>query len=129
MPTWHVHAAEVDSGRENYVSGGIPVTKEEVVKLLVLIESVYPNCICKDATVQQWFEFCSEMDYEKVLTKLKNHIRISPFPPTIGAIAVFHFEENHFPATLQDWMNCNRKSNKTGSIPAWLVEYSLRKSV
>jgi Loader and inhibitor of phage G40P len=112
------------------------MTKEEVVKLLVLIESVYPNCILKNETVQQWFEFCSEMDYKKVLSKLKNHIRKSPFPPAIDEIAVFHFEENLFPATLQEWMKEGRvrieydyKSNKLGPLPAWLAEYSPRKSV
>lgn len=112
------------------------MTKEEVVKLLVLIESVYPNCIIKNETVQQWFQYCSQMDYEKVLTKLKNHIRKSPFPPAIGDIAVFHFEENHFPATLKEWMKegperieCDPISNKRGPLPAWLAEYSPRKSV
>jgi Loader and inhibitor of phage G40P len=112
------------------------MTKEEVVELLVLIESVYPHCILKDETVLQWFQFCSEMEYEKVLTKLKNHIRKSPFPPAIGDIAVFHFEENHFPNTLQVWIKkgrerieCDRKSNNRRPLPAWLAEYSPRKSV
>jgi organic radical activating enzyme len=122
--------------RKIYVTGGNPLTKEEVVKLLVLIESVYPNCICKDETVQQWFQFCSEMDYEKVLMKLKNHIRKSPFPPSIGDIAAFHFEENHFAAMLQEWIKkgcerieCDCTSNIQESLPAWLAEYSLRKTV
>jgi Loader and inhibitor of phage G40P len=112
------------------------MTKEEVVKLLVLIESVYSHCILKDESVQQWFQFCYEMDYEKVLTKLQNHIRKSPFPPAIGDIAVFQFEENQFPATLQEWMKkgrerieCDTKSNNRGSLPAWFAEYSPRKSI
>jgi hypothetical protein len=112
------------------------MTKEEVVKLLVLIESVYSHCVLKDESVQQWFQFCYQMDYEKVLTKLQNHIRKSPFPPAIGDIAVFQFEENHFPATLEEWMKkgrerieCDRKSNNRGSLPAWFAEYSPRKSI
>ena len=112
------------------------MTKEEVVKLLVLVESIYPQCIFKDETIQQWFKFCSEMDYEKVMTKLKNHIRKSPFPPAITDIAVFHFEENDFPKTLQEWMKEGRERNKCernntiqNSIPDWLVEYSTRKSI
>ncbi|WP_342433455.1 replicative helicase loader/inhibitor [Neobacillus sp. FSL H8-0543] len=112
------------------------MTKDEVMKLLVLIESVYSHCTFKDETVQQWFQFCSEMDYEKVLARLKSHIRKSPFPPVIGEIAVFEFEENHFPATLQEWMKkgrerieCDHKSNQRISIPNWLSEYSTRKSV
>ena len=112
------------------------MTKDEVIELLVLIETVYPTCILKGDTIQQWFQFCSDMDYEKVLTKLKNHIRKSPFPPAIGDIAVFHFEENHFPATLQEWtkkgrerIECDSNSNKPRPLPAWLTEYIPRKSV
>ena len=112
------------------------MTKEEVVKLLILIESVYPNCVFKDETVQQWFQFCSEMDYEKVMTKLKNHIRKSPFPPAIADIAVFPIEENDFPETLQKWMKKGReriererKPNPRSTLPEWLAEYSVRKSI
>ncbi|MFF2450035.1 replicative helicase loader/inhibitor [Neobacillus sp. NPDC058068] len=111
------------------------MTKEEVVKLLILIESVYPNCIFKDETVQQWFQFCSEMDYEKVMAKVKNHIRKSPFPPAIADIAVFPFEENDFPEMLQEWMKKGReriererKPEQRNSLPEWLAEYSARKS-
>jgi hypothetical protein len=118
------------------VTGGNTVTKEEVVKLLVLIESVYSNCIFKDETVQQWFHFCSQMDYERVLTKLKNHIRKSPFPPVIGDIAVFHCEENDFPVKLQEWIRkrserieSDSNLNKQRKLPAWLTEYTPRKSV
>ncbi|MCM3690451.1 replicative helicase loader/inhibitor [Neobacillus niacini] len=112
------------------------MTKKEVVKLLALIESVYSNFIIKDDTLLQWFELCSEMDFEKVLAKVKNHIRKSPFPPAISDIAVFPFEDNDFPETLQEWMKkgrerieCDTLSNKRRSIPAWLAEYSPRKSV
>ncbi|MCM2533243.1 replicative helicase loader/inhibitor [Neobacillus pocheonensis] len=112
------------------------MTKDEVVKLLVLIETVYSNCIFKDETVQQWFQFCSEMDYEKVMEKLKNHIRKSPFPPAIADIAVFPIKENDFPGTLREWIKKGRErierernDAKQIPIPDWLVEYSTRKSV
>lgn len=112
------------------------MTKEELIKLLILIESVYSDCILKNETVQQWFQFCSQMDYEKVLTKLKNHIRKSPFPPVIRDIAVFYFKENHFPANLEEWMRkgceqieCDYNTNKPRTLPNWLTEYTPRKSV
>jgi Loader and inhibitor of phage G40P len=112
------------------------MTKSEVVNILILIESVYSNFVFKDETVLQWFQFCSEMDYEKVLAKLKNHIRKSPYPPAIADIAVFPFEENHFPATLQEWMKEGRERiervhnpNKRIRLPEWLGEYSTRKSI
>jgi hypothetical protein len=110
------------------------MTKEEVVKLLVLIESVYTNCTFKDETVLHWFQFCSNMDYEQVMSKLKNHIRKSPFPPTI--IEVFSFEENDFLETLQNWkkegrerIERNRSNANRNAIPDWLLEYSAKKSV
>lgn len=112
------------------------MTKAEVLKLLVLIESVYSNFIIKDETIQQWFVFCSDMDYEKVLGKLKNYIRKSPFPPMIADIAVFPYEENDFPETLKQWIKEGRErieheSNYAKRIPIsqWIVEYSTRKSV
>jgi len=112
------------------------MTKEEVVKLLILIESVYSHCIFKDETVQQWFQYCSEMDYEKVMAKLKSHLRKSPFPPAIADIAVFPYEENDFPTTLQEWMKkgrerIDRERNHAQRIPIpdWLIEYSTRKSI
>jgi hypothetical protein len=121
---------------KNCVTGEIVMTKEELVKLLTLIETVYSNCLFKDDTVQQWFQFCSQMDYEKVMAKLKNHIRKSPYPPAIADIAVFPFEETDFPATLQEWMEKGRerivrehKPNKRMRLPEWLAEYSTRKSV
>jgi hypothetical protein len=121
---------------KSVIRGGIAMTKEEVVKLLILIESVYSNCVLKDETVQQWFQFCSEIDYEKVMTKLKIHIRKSPFPPAIADIAVFSYEENDFPTTLQEWMkkgreriDLERTHSQRSPIPDWLIEYSTRKLV
>jgi hypothetical protein len=125
-----------DSASENGIPGGIVMTKKEVLKILVLIESVYSNCILKDETVLQWFESCSEMDFDKVMAKLKLHIRKSPFPPAIADIAVFSYEEYDFPDTLQEWMKIGRERiepehNHTERIiiPAWLAEYSIRKTV
>jgi len=108
------------------------MTKEEVVKLLILIESVYPNCVLKGETVQQWFQFCSEIDYEKVMGQVKNHIRKSPFPPAFADIAVFTSVENDFPETLQNGKKKIKrewKSDLRNSIPEWLSEYSARKNV
>jgi hypothetical protein len=106
------------------------LTKEELVKLLVLIESVYSNCIFKDTTIQQWFQFCSEMNHDKVQAKLKNHIRKSPFPPIIADIAVFDFDKNDFQGTLQEWMKNGRgrMGHESTKLPDWLTEYSTRKS-
>ena len=112
------------------------MTKNDVIQLLVLIEKVYSKFIFRDETIQQWFEFCGQMEYEKVMAKLKNHIRKSPFPPAIAAIAVFPFEVNEFPETLQEWIRKGRERNerdhhhaKRSPLPNWLDEYAARKRV
>ncbi|MCM3569505.1 replicative helicase loader/inhibitor [Neobacillus mesonae] len=109
--------------------------KKEVINLLTLIESAYPHCVTKDETVRCWFNFCSDIDYEKVLSQLKVHIRSSPFPPTIMDIAVFT-SENDVPSDLQIWikegrerMEYVRRNAKRKPLPDWLREYSPRKSV
>ncbi|WP_462412904.1 hypothetical protein [Neobacillus sp. Marseille-QA0830] len=113
------------------------MTKDEVMKLLVLTERVYPKFVFKDETIQQWFEFCGQMDFEKVMAKLQSHIRLSPYPPTIADIAVFTYKENdYFPNRLQEWWKESRERMErehhhanSKHLPNWLVEYSARKPV
>ncbi|MEH7119632.1 hypothetical protein V7128_19760 [Neobacillus vireti] len=112
------------------------MTKEEVVKLLTLIESVYSTFLIKDETVLLWFQFCLEMDFEKVWENLIDHIRVYPYPPAFADIAKFPFEENDFPPALQEWMKIrSERVDHEHSlpyrfpIPEWLVEYSIRKSI
>ena len=109
------------------------MTKQEMIKLLVLIESVYSTCITKDDAILQWFQFCSKMDYEKVMIKLQNHIRKSPYPPTISDITVFTAESEDFSKTLASWKKRGKdqieqdcSSGNRGSLLPWLREYTLR---
>lgn len=109
------------------------MTKQEMIKLLVLIESVYSSFIPKDDTILQWFEFCSKMDYEKVMIKLQNHIKRSPYPPTIIDITVFTSESEDFSETLATWEKKRKnqieqvsRNGSRGPVPTWLLEYTLR---
>jgi len=109
------------------------MTKQEMIKLLVLIESVYSTCITKDDAILQWFQFCSKMDYEKVMIKLQNHIRKSPYPPTISDITVFTAESEDFSESLasrkikeKDQIEQVSRNGNRGPLPAWLHEYTLR---
>lgn len=109
------------------------MSKEEVIKILVLIESVYSDCMTKDETVMHWFEFCQLMDYEKVIQKLHAHIRKSPYPPAILDLAVFTEKKNSFPEKLEQWIKVGREqiehdrdNGKRKQVPAWMLEYSTR---
>jgi hypothetical protein len=116
--------------------GEARMTKSELFRLLVLIETVYSHCMTKDETVMLWFNFCAEMDYERVMAKLQDHIRKSPYPPTLENLAVFKVEKNKFPKTFEMWfqrerdrIEQNQKGGKRNPIPAWMFEYTTRKSV
>lgn len=74
------------------------MTKQEAYKLIVLIERVYPLFVAKNETVQQWFSVCVELDYEYVLGRIHEHIRISPYPPAIVDILSKEWRSNN-------WMN------------------------
>lgn len=66
--------------------------KHELMKILVLIESVYPEFTVKDGTVENWFAVCRDMDYPLVMKKLSAHIRKSPYPPLMAEIASYNEE-------------------------------------
>jgi len=81
------------------------MTKQEVFKILVLIEMVYPFCSIRDETVISWFQQGRNADFKKVIERLKIHIRKSPYPPT-----------------LHELLNMNGSD-------FWVQEYSPRKRV
>lgn len=82
------------------------MTKIEALKVLNLIENVYPLVTLKSETILMWMAKCESMDYSKVLNKLAVHIRSNPFPPTVQEIL--------------------GKSCKEGIYFEWLEEYSIR---
>jgi hypothetical protein len=108
------------------------LTKQEVIKLLVLIESVYSNFITKNDMVLRWFNLCSEMDYEKVMGRLLDHLRKSPYPPTMIEIAVLNGEKDEFPKHLKTWFKEDKESmeqvftNGKQKSLSWMLEYSPR---
>ncbi|WP_368298702.1 hypothetical protein [Cytobacillus firmus] len=62
------------------------MNKTEMLKLFVLIERVYPPFRIKNEIVHHYFEHCLEFDYEIAFNSIKEHIRKSPYPPSISHI-------------------------------------------
>ncbi|OIK15696.1 hypothetical protein BIV60_08040 [Bacillus sp. MUM 116] len=60
------------------------MNKQEALKILILIESIYKGYLTKNETVTFWLKFSPELDWTIVMTKLKRHIRTNPYPPTIS---------------------------------------------
>ena len=60
------------------------MTKEEAMQVLLLIETVYPYYTVKDESVTIWFKWCRELEYDKVIKEIFQHIKSSPYPPAIS---------------------------------------------
>lgn len=56
---------------------------------MLLIETVYPHFKIKNEWVLHWITLGKAMDYDQVMAKLIEHIRRSPYPPSLEEIAVF----------------------------------------
>lgn len=59
------------------------VTKEESLKLLALIEHIYPMVTVKSETIILWMSICVSLNYSFTLKNLVKHIRVNPYPPTL----------------------------------------------
>lgn len=66
------------------------MTRDDVKKLLMVIQSYYPNFNVpnKTLTINAWFRIFSEYDYDKVLSALDAYVRTntSGFAPSVGEI-------------------------------------------
>lgn len=78
--------------------------KEEAIRLLCLIEHVYPVIIIKSETVTRWLHLCEHLHYNKALAKLHSHIRMSPYPPRLNDFAILSDPESALPHYLEDWL-------------------------
>jgi hypothetical protein len=59
------------------------VTKEESLKLLALIEYIYPVVIVKSETILALMSICDSLKYNFTVDNLVKHIKVSPYPPTL----------------------------------------------
>ncbi|WP_232233737.1 hypothetical protein [Bacillus sp. J33] len=94
--------------------GMVKVNKTEMLKLFVLIERVYPGFRLKNDIVHYYFKKCEEMDYEQAMASIKDHIRKSPYPPSISSIAAKSFRSN---------------SSSSSDPRAWQEEYILSSDI
>jgi hypothetical protein len=101
------------------------LTRAEILNLLVLIESVYTNFVTKDEMVLFWFKIGPYLDCEKVLEKVRSHIRKSPYPPSVEDLIDFSGDMLMPPLSYTAGERGIR-GNRQYSLSAWMREYSIR---
>ncbi|MBT2680934.1 hypothetical protein J7E38_18240 [Bacillus sp. ISL-35] len=82
------------------------MTKEEALKLMALIEYIYPVVTVKSESILIWMSICVSLKYSFTFENLVKHIRGNPYPPTL--------------TELIDGTGKNRLSFD------WLKEYSIK---
>ncbi|WP_416729230.1 replicative helicase loader/inhibitor [Fictibacillus sp. JL2B1089] len=79
------------------------MNKSQVLAILETIAESYSNFDLTKKKAEVWSEFLSDMPYEKVKTKLHDHIRTSKFPPSIAEISVEEAPRNEFLEKSRQW--------------------------
>lgn len=97
--------------------------KDEALKLLCLIEAVYPLIIIKSETVTKWLTLCDVLDYNGVLFNLHVHIQKMPYPPRLYDIATFINWESQCHDLMQAWIE---ESECDAQLVPWQKDYLIR---
>lgn len=74
--------------------------KQEVFKILVLIELIYPKFTLKNEVVEKWFRTCRTIDSTLVTENLNAHIRKCPFPPLMEDIIHYSPTSHNIPLSF-----------------------------
>ncbi|WP_394138043.1 hypothetical protein [Cytobacillus oceanisediminis] len=77
------------------------MNKTEMLKLFVLIERVYPGFRIKNDIVHYYFGLCQDMDFKLAMDCIKDHIRRSPYPPSIHYIAANSLGNKYTPISFE----------------------------
>ncbi|MBX0358371.1 hypothetical protein [Halobacillus sp. Nhm2S1] len=78
--------------------------REEAIEVLETISELYPQKFdITERVANMLIPKLLEMDYQGVMAKLSDFAVRSPFPPTLGEIAVYEPEENLHLEQMKVW--------------------------
>jgi hypothetical protein len=107
--------------------------KKEVIQILAMIESVYPQFKISDETVLMWLKVSKGMDYQLVMQRLSTHIAKHRFPPVLAEIAAFQESDNGYLQKTKQWAQEGRgrierdhQQPRRKPSPDWLFKSILR---
>lgn len=92
------------------------MNKSQVLSILETIAESYSNFDLTKKKAEVWSEFLSDMPYEKVKSKLHDHIRTSKFPPTIAEISAEERPKNEFLEKARQWEEQVKEEKANGTM-------------
>lgn len=87
-----------------------------MLDILETIAESYSNFDLTKKKAEVWSEFLSDMPYEKVKSKLHDHIRTSKFPPTIAEISAEERPKNEFLEKARQWEEQVKEEKANGTM-------------
>ena len=82
--------------------------REQVKKLFRLLGNAYPQFMpttpekLKDK-IDTWTSIMKDMDYERVMSRARQHVQENKFPPTIAEVSAYAPERNDTLEKMRRW--------------------------
>ena len=85
------------------------MNRMQVVELFKFLKSIYPSFDVNTEKIDAWVAAMTDMDYERVMARVKEYVKENKFPPTVAEIAAYAPEPN---TTLQQMEQWRREAEK-----------------
>lgn len=77
--------------------------KNQAIEILETIHEIYPRFELTDRKIEVLIPQLKKMDYDRVMSRLNDHIVSNPFPPSIAEIAAYAPEKNEHLEKVEKW--------------------------
>ncbi|WP_106497296.1 replicative helicase loader/inhibitor [Lentibacillus sp. Marseille-P4043] len=77
----------------------------EAMDVLETITQLYPKSELTKKKAQMIIPQFKQMDYQRVMDRLKQHVATSPHPPTVAEIADYPPEKNEALSKIREWQH------------------------
>lgn len=79
------------------------LNRNEALSVLESITGMYPRFELTEQVIEAWLPLLEEMDYKRVMARLRNHAVSNRFPPTIAEISAYAPPENTALKKMEKW--------------------------
>ena len=79
------------------------MNRMQVVELFKFLKSIYPSFDVNTEKIDAWAIAMTDMDYERVMARVKEYVKENKFPPTVAEIAAYAPEPNTTLQQMEQW--------------------------
>lgn len=79
------------------------MNRMQVVELFKFLKCIYPSFEVNAEKIDAWAAAMADMDYERVMVRVKEYVKENKFPPTVAEIAAYAPEPNTTLQQMEQW--------------------------